>query len=153
MSNGSKLVLALSALTMVCVVVIATAILTGGDADDALVSLEDLEEHGVMEFEEEHVFLVFNDGEPLALSDDPQHLQGEYVEWCESSQMFEAPTHGEKFDRLGNYYAGPAARGLARYPLYVEGGGVYVDLEDQIPGPERGADEVLEPEGPYCVTD
>lgn len=99
------------------------------------------------------MFLVYNDEEVLALSDDAQHLPGEHTEWCESSQMFETPTHGEKFDRLGNYYGGPATKGLDRYPVAVEEDAIYVDLERVIPGPERGAEQVLEPEGPFCTFD
>ena len=153
MSSGSKLVLAFGTLALVGLVIATVSFFSSGDEDGAVASLTSLEEQGVIHFEEEHIFLVFNEGEPLALSDDPQHLAGEYVEWCESSQMFEAPTHGEKFDRLGNYYAGPAARGLARYPVAVQGGGVYVDLDTVIPGPERDAAEALEPEGPFCTKD
>jgi Rieske Fe-S protein len=67
--------------------------------------------------------------------------------------MFETPTHGEKFDRRGNYYAGPASKGLDRYPIAVEGDAIYVDLETVIPGPERGTEEPLEPEGSFCDSD
>jgi len=80
------------------------------DSEDAVASLESLEDRGVIHLEDDHVFLVFNDGKPIALSDDAQHV-GDRVEFCESSQMLESPAHGEKFDMWGLYYAGPAQRG------------------------------------------
>ena len=154
MSNGSKLVWALSALAAVMVIMIVIAVVnSGGEEDGPLASLTELQDEGVIEVPDEHLFLVYNDGEPLALSDDPQHLPGEHTEWCERSQMFETPTHGEKFDRRGNYYAGPASKGLDRYPIAVEGDAIYVDLETVIPGPERGVEEPLEPAGSFCDSD
>lgn len=65
----------------------------------------------------------------------------------------ETPTHGEKFDPRGNYYAGPAMKGLDRYPIAVEGDAIYIDLGTVIPGPERGEEDALEPEGAFCSTD
>lgn len=132
---------------------IATSDSSGAQVGDRVASMAALQEREVLFLEDHHIFLVYNDGEPLALSDDPQHLAGEYTEWCESSQMFETPTHGEKFDRRGNYFAGPAAKGLDRYTVRVDGDAIYVDLSELIPGPERGAEKPLEPEGPLCVTD
>lgn len=134
-------------------VMMVIAIANSGDEGGPLASLTELQDEGVIYIEDEHLFLVYNDGDPLALSDDSQHLPGEYTEWCETSQMFETPTHGEKFDRRGNYYGGPATKGLDRYPIAVEGDAIYVDLETVIPGPERGANETLEPEGRFCVFD
>jgi nitrite reductase/ring-hydroxylating ferredoxin subunit len=153
MSTGSKLVWALGSFALILVVMIVIAIANSGDENGPLSSLSELEDEGVIEIEDEHLFLVYNDGEVLALSDDPQHLPNEHTEWCESSQLFETPTHGEKFDRLGNYYAGPAMKGLDRYPVAVEGDAIYVDLERLVPGPERGAETALEPEGPFCHFD
>lgn len=153
MSNGSKLVWALTLLVVVMLVMLVIAIANSGDKNGPLASLTELQDEGVIYVEDEHLFLVYNSGEPLALSDDPQHLPGEHTKWCERSQMFETPTHGEKFDRLGYYYAGPAKRGLDRYPLAVEGDAIYVDLERVIPGPERGIEKPLEPEGPFCIFD
>lgn len=136
------------------VVVVGAGVVIGfatSGSPDPVASLNDLREREVLFLGEHNIFLVYNDGTPLALSDDPQHLEGEHTEWCESSQMFETPTHGEKFDRRGNYYAGPASKGLDRYQLRVEGHGVYVDLNQIIPGPERGEGPPSEPEGPFCV--
>lgn len=151
MSNGSKIVWALGALAAVMLVMLVIGFLNGGDVDGPLASLTELQDEGVIYVEDEHLFLVYNDGDPLALSDDPQHLPNEHTEWCESSQLFETPTHGEKFDMRGNYYAGPAKKGLDRYPIAIEGDAIYVDLETVIPGPERGAEEAEEPKGPFCT--
>ena len=98
------------------------------------------------------VFLVYNDGDPLALHADAQHV-GDQVEFCESSRMFESPAHGEKFDIRGYYYGGPAGKGLDRYPVRIEGDGLFVDLEHPIEGPRRGAGPTLEPAGPFCISD
>lgn len=122
---------------------------SGSATPDAIASLDRLEEERVIYLEDDHVFLVFNDGDPLALADDAQHL-GDRVEFCESSQMFESPAHGEKFDIEGSYYGGPARSGLDRYRVRIEGDGVYVDLDELIPGRERDA-PVREPAGPLCV--
>ena len=123
---------------------------TGGP--EPVASLDDLREQEVLFLDKHHVFLVYNDGSPLALSDDAQHL-GDRVEFCESSQMFESPAHGETFDIRGYYYGGPAQRGLDRYPVRAEGDGIYVDLNHPIQGPERGEARPREPEGPFCLFD
>jgi Rieske Fe-S protein len=151
MSKGRKLVWALSILGAVMLVMLVLAITNSGDKNGPLASVSELQDEDVIYFEDQHLFLVYNDGDPLALSDDPQHLSGEHTEWCESSQMFEAPTHGEKFDRRGNYYGGPAQQGLDRSPVAVEGDAIYVDLETIVPGPERGTEKPLEPAGLFCI--
>jgi Rieske Fe-S protein len=122
------------------------------DSEDAVASLESLEDRGVIHLEDDHVFLVFNDGKPIALSDDAQHV-GDRVEFCESSQMFESPAHGEKFDLWGLYYAGPAQRGLDRYPVRIDGDRIFVDFSRPIQGPERGDPPASEPKGRFCIAD
>jgi nitrite reductase/ring-hydroxylating ferredoxin subunit len=124
--------------------------LISSDSLDAVASLEALEDEGVIHLKDLHVFLVYNDGDLLALSDDAQHA-GDRVEFCESSQMFESPAHGEKFDIQGYYYGGPARRGLAQYPVRIEGDGIYVDFEKLFPGPGRGDPPARDPVGPLCV--
>lgn len=149
---GRGLIFATSAL----IVVVGGAFLFGiasSNGPDPVASLEQLREREVLFLDEHNVFLVYNEGELLALSGDPQHLEGEHTEWCESSRMFETPTHGEKFDRRGNYYAGPATKGLDRYPTRVEGDSIYVDLDQFTPGPARDSERVLEPDGPFCISD
>lgn len=118
--------------------------------EDPVASLRQLQEQEVLFLEQHAAFLVYNQGDPLALSADAQHV-GDEVEFCESSQMFESPAHGEKFDIRGYYYGGPAAKGLDRYPVRIEGDGIFVDLDRPIAGPPRGAGAVMEPQGSFCV--
>lgn len=117
--------------------------------DDLVISMQALREQEVMYFEDEKVFLVFNDGAPLALSDDAQHT-GDRVTFCESARMFESKAHGEKFDMQGRYYAGPARRALDRYMVRVAGDDVHVQLDQRIRGPERAASTAFDPAGEFC---
>ncbi len=76
------------------------------------------------------------------------------VPWCQSSQWFECPCHGSRYNRWGEYTAGPAPRGLDRYSSFVdEGTGMFVvDLGNLITGPARTANALEQPqEGPACV--
>jgi Rieske Fe-S protein len=143
------LVLAVIALVVVVGAGVVIGIATSGDSD-AVASLEDLREREVLFLEEQQIFLVYNDGEPLALSDDAQHV-GDRVEFCSSSHMFESAAHGEKFDIRGYYFGGPAQRGLDRYPLRIEGDGIFVDVDQPIRGPERGEGPPSEPKGRFCT--
>src|ERR671919_1893119 len=118
--------------------VIAAGVIVRSDGPDPVASLQNLREREVLFLDEHDIYLVYNDGDPLALSSDAQHV-GDDVEFCPQSQMFESPAHGEKFDIRGYYYGGPAARGLARYPVRVEGDGVFIDADRAIQGPPRGA--------------
>ena len=73
---------------------------------------------------------------------------------CPSSKLFECPCHGSKYRLHGEYYAGPAPRGLDRFPVTIEGGKVVVDTGSLQEGPPRGAntwDRFSEPQGPFCV--
>ncbi|WP_052664465.1 ubiquinol-cytochrome c reductase iron-sulfur subunit [Nitriliruptor alkaliphilus] len=76
------------------------------------------------------------------------------VPWCQTSQWFECPCHGSRYNRWGEYTGGPAPRGLDRYSSFVdEGTGMFVvDLGDMITGPARTANALEQPqEGPNCV--
>ena len=73
---------------------------------------------------------------------------------CDSSKLFECPCHGSKYRLHGEYYAGPAPRGLDRFPVSIENGKVVVDTGALQEGPPRGAntwDRFSEPQGPFCV--
>ena len=88
----------------------------------------------------------------LALYHKCVHL-GCRVPWCQSSQWFECPCHGSKYNKWGEWVGGPAPRGLDRFPASVDGAGnVIVDTGTVITGPARTA-RVLqqEAEGPNCV--
>ncbi len=74
------------------------------------------------------------------------------VPWCESSQWFECPCHGSKYNRVGEKRGGPAPRGLDRFPLDVVGGNIIVDTANVQIGPPIGTDTTGQsPEGAPCV--
>jgi cytochrome b6-f complex iron-sulfur subunit len=97
--------------------------------------------------------LVFSGMEQgyVALFQKCVHL-GCRVPWCDSSQWFECPCHGSKYNRVGEKRGGPAPRGLDRYPLEVTGGNIIVDLGNLQIGPPIGTDTTGQsPEGAPCV--
>jgi len=74
------------------------------------------------------------------------------VPFCQSSQWFECPCHGSKYNKAGEYRFGPAPTGLNRFKITVTGSTVKVDTSNIIPGPPRGVDTIHQaPEGPLCV--
>jgi len=76
------------------------------------------------------------------------------VPWCLTSQWFECPCHGSKYNRVGEKRGGPAPRGLDRWPLEVSGGGIVVDtnLAGLVTGPPIGTDTTGQgAEGAPCV--
>jgi cytochrome b6-f complex iron-sulfur subunit len=74
------------------------------------------------------------------------------VPFCGSSQWFECPCHGSKYNFAGEYKLGPAPRGMDRFMVKVENGNVMVDTSTVVLGPPRGADTINEPpQGPFCV--
>ena len=148
---GRGLLYATIALGLLLAAAILIGLASSSDGEAPVATIDELQNAGVLHLEDEHLFLVYNDGTPLALSDDAQHMDGEYTLWCESSQMFETPTHGEKFDDQGYYYGGPAQRGLDRFPLRLQGDAIYMELDEPTPGPERGSGPDFEPAGDFCV--
>jgi cytochrome b6-f complex iron-sulfur subunit len=74
------------------------------------------------------------------------------VPWCGSSQWFECPCHGSKYNRVGEKQGGPAPRGLDRFVLEVSGGNIVVDTGSLVIGPPIGTDTTGQsPEGAPCV--
>jgi cytochrome b6-f complex iron-sulfur subunit len=74
------------------------------------------------------------------------------VPWCETSQWWECPCHGSKYNQAGEYKEGPAPRGLDRFPIAASGDQITVDTSKIIPGPPRGTNTTgQELEGPHCV--
>ena len=74
------------------------------------------------------------------------------VPWCQSSQWFECPCHGSKYNRVGEKQGGPAPRGLDRFTLEVSGGNVVVDTGIIVIGPPIGTNTTNQsPEGAPCV--
>jgi len=75
------------------------------------------------------------------------------VPWCQSSQWFECPCHGSRYNRLGEWQFGPAPRGLDRWPSFIDDEGqLVVDFGEELTGPARTANILDQnPEGPHCV--
>ena len=74
------------------------------------------------------------------------------VPWCQTSQWFECPCHGSKYNRVGEKRGGPAPRGLDRFPLTVSGGALVVDTGTIVQGPPIGTDTTGQgQEGAPCV--
>ena len=104
---------------------------------------------------DEPVYLATNAVETklLALYRKCVHL-GCSVPHCSKSMLFECPCHGSKYRLNGEFYGGPAPRGLDRFPVAVEGGAVVVDTGALQVGPARGVntwEKFAEPVGPFCV--
>lgn len=72
---------------------------------------------------------------------------------CTTSQWFECPCHGSKYNRVGEKKAGPAPRGMDRFPMEVNPAGeLIVDTSQIILGPPIGTNTTgQEAEGPNCV--
>ena len=74
------------------------------------------------------------------------------VPWCQTSQWFECPCHGSKYNRVGEKKGGPAPRGLDQFPLEVEGDAVTIDTGTVVQGLAIGIETTgQEAEGPSCV--
>lgn len=76
------------------------------------------------------------------------------VPHCDTSMLFECPCHGSKYQLTGEYFAGPAPRGLDRFPIAIEGTSVMVDTGSIQTGPPRGTstwERFSEPIGSFCV--
>ena len=76
------------------------------------------------------------------------------VPHCATSTLFECPCHGSKYRLNGEYYGGPAPRGLDRFPITLDGDSVMVDTGSVQEGPPRGVntwERFAEPQGPLCV--
>lgn len=74
------------------------------------------------------------------------------VPFCQSSQWFECPCHGSKYNEAGEYQLGPAPRGMDRFKIEIASGQVSVDTSLVVQGPPRGTDTISEPpQGSFCV--
>ncbi|HEX9889761.1 MAG TPA: Rieske 2Fe-2S domain-containing protein [Nitriliruptorales bacterium] len=76
------------------------------------------------------------------------------VPWCQTSQWFECPCHGSKYNRWGEWVDGPAPRGLDRFPSSInEAGNLVIDTGAIVTGPSRTGNVLQqEAEGPNCVS-
>lgn len=78
------------------------------------------------------------------------------VPFCDKSMLFECPCHGSKYRLHGEFFGGPAPRGLDRFPVALEGSSLVVDTGALQVGPPRGTntwEKFAEPQGPFCVPD
>jgi cytochrome b6-f complex iron-sulfur subunit len=74
------------------------------------------------------------------------------VPWCQSSQWFECPCHGSKYNAVGEKRDGPAPRGLDRFVVQIDGGNVVIDTSVVITGPPIGTNTTNQgQEGPSCI--
>lgn len=76
------------------------------------------------------------------------------VPHCGKSMLFECPCHGSKYRLHGEFFGGPAPRGLDRFPVEVVDGKVLVDTGALQVGPPRGVstwERFAEPQGDFCV--
>jgi cytochrome b6-f complex iron-sulfur subunit len=89
----------------------------------------------------------------VALYQKCPHL-GCRVPQCVTSQWFECPCHGSQYNQVGEKKAGPAPRGMDRFPLTVGGNGdVTIDTGTIVAGPAIGTNTTgQEAEGPHCIT-
>src|SRR5207247_5013283 len=60
------------------------------------------------------------------------------VPWCQTSQWFECPCHGSKYNRVGEKKAGPAPRGLDRFAIIVDGDNLTINTGTIEIGPPIG---------------
>ena len=74
------------------------------------------------------------------------------VPWCNSSQGFECPCHGSKYNMVGEYYAGPAPRNLDRFAVNVSSSGkLIIDTGTIIESPRAPGLSVKYPQGLSCI--
>jgi cytochrome b6-f complex iron-sulfur subunit len=74
------------------------------------------------------------------------------VPWCQSSQWFECPCHGSKYNAVGEKRDGPAPRGLDHFVVQVNGGDVVIDTSVIVTGAPIGTNTTDQSqEGPSCI--
>ena len=71
---------------------------------------------------------------------------------CESSQGFECPCHGSKYNAHGEYDSGPAPRNLDRFGVSVDAAGeLVIDTGTIVQSSRAKVKTVAYPQGPFCV--
>ena len=112
---------------------------SGKGAKLAVGSLSDFKRNTATYVTEGRLYVTNAGGKALfALSQKCPHLGCRVPEPSASSGRFECPCHGSVYDLAGEYVAGPAPRGMDRYPLTLVGDTVYADTSQLILGPPRG---------------
>ena len=73
------------------------------------------------------------------------------VAWCPTSQWFECPCHGSKYNRVGEKKAGPAPRGMSLVAARIRHGELVIDSGTVLQGMPIGTDTTgQKQEGPFC---
>ena len=71
---------------------------------------------------------------------------------CESSQGFECPCHGSKYNFHGEYESGPAPRNMDRFVVSVDDKDhLIISTGSVIPTSRSKVKTILYPQGPNCV--
>ena len=86
----------------------------------------------------------------MALYQKCVHL-GCRVPWCATSQGFECPCHGSKYDFIGEYFGGPAPRNLDRFTVEVIDDRFVIHTGDIFQTPRAPVRSVSYPQGPSCI--
>ncbi len=73
------------------------------------------------------------------------------VPWCSSSQGFECPCHGSKYNAAGEYEAGPAPRNLDRFAIEVIDGRLIINTGVVRDTPRAKVKTVQYPQGVNCL--
>ena len=152
-SWGSKLGYAVVLVPVAAVALVLTSKFLGDDDWVTVATIDELAEQEVVYDEDLKIYVVDREPDPLGLSAVNPHI-GTYLKYCVRSGQFQG-RHGEKFDRFGVYYGGPAPRNMDRVAIRVFADEVQV-LPDEVtrgvPRPETGFDgrEALEPTGAFC---
>lgn len=73
------------------------------------------------------------------------------VPWCATSQGFECPCHGSKYDGIGEYFGGPAPRNLDRFEVEVIDDRLIIHTASIFQSPRAPVRSVAYPQGPSCI--
>ncbi len=73
------------------------------------------------------------------------------VPWCGTSQGFECPCHGSKYDSVGEYFAGPAPRNLDRFEVEIRNSRFIIRTGSIIETSRAPSLSVKYPQGPSCI--
>jgi cytochrome b6-f complex iron-sulfur subunit len=73
------------------------------------------------------------------------------VPWCGTSQGFECPCHGSKYDAVGEYFAGPAPRNLDRFEVEVRDNRFIIKTGSIIETSRAPSLSIKYPQGPSCI--
>jgi cytochrome b6-f complex iron-sulfur subunit len=90
-------------------------------------------------------------GQLMALWQRCVHL-GCRVPQCDSSQGFECPCHGSRYNYHGEYEGGPAPRNLDRFVVSLDDSGQLVIDTGQVIQTSRASVKTIQyPQGPSCI--